>query len=98
MPLLASVLLPIGLGLDIIGFSLVLRYGHALFILTGTGPPPTGSEWIDGDLYFQVAEGKEATARRRFFRPDARMWAKVGGGLVILGFMMQFVTSLLILA
>lgn len=41
--------IPLGLAVDIAGFLVVVRFGHSLFIRTGTGPP--SDEGKDGDLY-----------------------------------------------
>ena len=57
---------PLGLTLDIVGFLLVIRFGHSLFISSGTGPP-VGNR--DGDLYLQYEGANEGHESRR------RLWA-----------------------
>ena len=44
---------PLGLALDVVGFLLVVRYGHSLFLRFGTGVPDS-TTGKDGDLYFEV--------------------------------------------
>ena len=78
---LASGFLSIGgLCLDLIGFALVIRYGHALFIRIGPDPPGK-SEAKDGDLYIGGVNDPGYSRRLGF--------AKVGVGLVIAGFLVQ---------
>ena len=78
---LASGLVTIGgLCLDLIGFALVIRYGHALFIRVGQDPPSRG-ETKDGDLYIGGVNDPGYSRRLGF--------AKVGVGFVIAGFLVQ---------
>lgn len=77
--LAASVTTIGGLCLDLIGFVLVIRYGHALFIRSGPDPPQKG-EGKDGDLYLQTND--PAYGRRLCL-------AKTGVALVITGFLAQ---------
>ena len=73
---------PSGLLLDIVGFLLIVRYGHSLFLRSGTGPP-ADNMGKDGDLYFQhEGPDKGDNSRRRF-------WAYVGVATVIIGFSLQ---------
>ena len=72
---------PLGLVLDIIGFGLVIWYGHALFLRVGSNPP-SPSEGKGGDFYIQVPGGDE-----QYLRQLKRAW--LGVTLVILGFGLQ---------
>ena len=79
---------PIGLALDILGFLIVVNYGHALFIRSGGRPDH--SKGKDGDLWFGDGSNKgesEESKRRRF-------WAKVGVGIVVFGFGLQIVGAM----
>ena len=76
---------PLGLLVDIGGFALVIRYGQALFIRSGTGPADD-SVGKDGDLYLQHGgSSDECGEKRRRFR------AHVGVGVVFFGFGLQIV-------
>ncbi len=79
---------PIGLGLDIVGFLMVIRYGHALFIRSGGRPDH--SKGKDGDLWLGDGsnKGESEDSQRRRFR------AKAGVGIVVFGFVMQIIGSL----
>ena len=80
----------LGLGLDIFGFILVIRYGHSLFIRTAPTPPPPGwPEGKDGDIYIQYdgPPDKGGDSRRRFR-------AKLGVALVVVGFTFQIVGAI----
>ena len=79
--------IPSGLTLDIVGFLLIIRYGHSLFMRSGSGPPDD-SMGKDGDLYFQHEGPDEGQYRRR------RVWAYVGVTTVIVGFGLQIVGSM----
>ena len=79
--------IPAGLTLDIIGFLLIIRYGHSLFMKSGSGPPDDNMG-KDGDLYFQH-EGPDAGQDRR-----RRAWAYVGVTTVTVGFGLQIVGSM----
>jgi len=77
--LAASFVTIAGLFLDLIGFVLVILYGHALFIRMGSDPPQRG-EGRDGDLYLQTNApdyGKRLSL------------ARIGVALVITGFLAQ---------
>ena len=76
----------LGLLLDIAGFLLVIRYGHSLFTRSGTGPPDN-RDGSDGDLYLQYDGAIEGHERRR------RFWAYMGVALVVVGFLLQAVDS-----
>ena len=78
---------PAGLGLDVVGFVLVIRNGHALFIYAGTGPP-SPEMGKDGDMYLQHS-GQEGEGDNR-----QRSWAMAGVVLVIAGFGLQMVGSM----
>ena len=73
----------LGLGLDIIGFGFVIRYGHSLFLRTGAGPPPP--DLARNSFYFQYkGPDKDPGSRRRFL-------AKMGVATVAIGFAFQIV-------
>ena len=74
----------VGLALDVAGFVLVIRHGHALVIHTGTGPP-SPEMWKDGNVYFQYA-GPEGEGNKR-----QRSWATAGVVMVVSGFVLQLV-------
>ena len=81
---------PLGLMLDIVGFLLVIRYGHSLFIRTGVGPP-SESDLKDWDMYLQykgpdTEHGRSQGSRHRFR-------AHLGVATVITGFGLQIVGS-----
>ena len=76
---------PLGLIIDIIGFILLIRYGHALFIRTGTSPMPPKDWWV-GSYYFQRENGEGPSSNDGQFRI-----AKWGATLVITGFAVQFI-------
>lgn len=81
-------LTPIGLVLDIVGFLMIIRFGHALFIRSGGRPDH--SKGKDGDLWFGDGSNKgesEESKRRRFK-------ANVGVGIVVFGFVLQIIGSL----
>ena len=74
----------LGLGLDIVGFLLVIRYGHSLFLLAGTGPPPP--DMADGAIYMQYkGTEKHRDARRRFLAKLGVIVVATGFGFQILG-------------
>ena len=81
---------PSGLILDIVGFLLVIRYGHSLFIRSGTGPP-VDNIGKDGDLYLQRKGPSEGRDNGR------RLWAHVGVATVIIGFGLQIIGSLTVI-
>lgn len=81
---------PLGLLIDIGGFLLVVRYGHALFIRSGpsvpSGPDTEGKE---GDLFLlSRGAGVESGERHR------RRWAHVGVYTVVAGFGLQIVGAI----
>ncbi len=73
----------LGLGLDIVGFLLVIKYGHSLFLWAGAKLP---TKQKDDVLYFYGGEleRKDVFGRRR-------LWAKLGVALVAIGFSSQIV-------
>ena len=78
--------IPSGLTLDIFGFLLIIRYGHSLFIRSGSGPPDD-SKGKDGDIYLNYEGQNEGQDQRRRFR------AHTGVALVTIGFGLQIVGS-----
>lgn len=80
---------PTGLMLDVVGFALVIWYGHSLFLHIGPGPPDkeTGK---DGDLYLGLSSASEedlAGDRRRL------KLAYLGVATVLIGFVLQIIGS-----
>lgn len=78
---------PVGLFLDIIGFSLIFVFGHAVFIRLTLGEPKD-NEGMDGHIAVPT-DSPEAVSRNRRFRS----WAYLGVGLVIIGFIVQLAAS-----
>ncbi len=77
----------VGLILDIVGFILIIRYGHSLFLRVGAGAP-RASEGRDGDFYFDVPganDGGDGQRRRK---------ARAGVATVMVGFGLQIVGSI----
>ena len=64
----------------LIGFALVIRNGHALFIRVGPDPARRG-ETNDGDLYLDGVDDPGYSRRLGF--------AQVGVGSIIAGFLVQ---------
>ena len=87
-PLCQQILLPMvpaGLMLDIVGFYLVVKYGHSLFMRTVVRVPKA-DEWNDGDFAFTVdGPAKEVESRGR----SRRRKAHLGVGLILTGFVLQ---------
>lgn len=79
--------IPSGLTLDIIGFLLIIRHGHSLFMRSGSSPPDD-SMGKDGDVYFQHEGPDEGQDSRR------RVLAFLGVTTVIVGFGLQIVGSM----
>ena len=50
----------LGLTLDIVGFILLVRYGHSLFMRSGADLP-VDNIGKDGDLYFTTPRGRRGT-------------------------------------
>ena len=82
---------PIGLALDIVGFVLLIRYGHALFI-TVSGGPPSGSKGSDNVLHIQTSESSGRENSRERFR------ARIGVVMVIFGFGLQLLGSIAVIS
>lgn len=78
---------PVGLALDVVGFVLIIRHGHALFIHTGTASP-SPEMGKDGDLYFQYA------GQQREVNDRQRSWAMEGVVMVVSGFVLQLIGSM----
>ena len=79
-------LTPIGLMLDIVGFLLIIRYGHSLFLRVVSGNLPNRR---DSNLYLRVDGVDERTESRR------RLYARIGVATVVVGFGLQAVGSTL---
>ena len=69
------------------GFALVIRYGHSLFIHFSSSKPTDGIG-KDGDI-FMVTENGDSDKQDRNFR----LFARAGVTLVVVGFMLQFLDS-----
>ena len=83
---------PLGLLIDIAGFILIVRHGHALFMLSGAEVPSgPDTEGKDGDLFF-VIPGDTGKAERESRR--RRRWAHVGVYVVVTGFGLQIVGAI----
>lgn len=73
----------LGLALDIVGFLLVIKYGHSLFLWAGAKLPPKQKNDV---LYLYGGElTREDVFKRR------RFWAKSGVVIVVIGFGFQIV-------
>ena len=81
---------PLGLLLDIIGFALVFRFGHAVFIRVSLGE--IDREAVRGNYLTVVPEpGYWASVTRN---RKQRLWAYAGCYMVGIGFVMQLIDSL----
>ena len=82
-------LTPIGLILDIVGFLMVVLYGHRLFKRSGGLPDNSkgkdGDEWIVEDRSYK---GESSESKRLRFK------AYLGVGIVVFGFSLQIIGSL----
>ena len=83
-------LVPTGLGLDIVGFLLVVIYGHSLFIHMTSDASPAADLGKAGDLVFWV-KGDASVDRRDERR---KLAALCGVVLVVIGFSLQIVGSI----
>ena len=79
---------PLGLVLDIVGFILIIRYGHSLFLRVVSGDLPDRQ---DNNLYLQANGIDERIENRR------RLYAYIGVAAIVLGFGLQAVGSTLAL-
>ena len=77
---------PVGLLLDLIGFVLIIRHGHAFFIKLGTGEAPARGR--PGNIYLQYEGTETGSKDRQFF------WAMTGAVMVVVGFAFQIVGSI----
>ena len=80
------VLVPVGLGLDIVGFILVVRYAHSLFIHITSDAIPDANLGRDGDVVFSGVAGGASVDRADVHR-KYKAWA--GVALVVVGFGLQ---------
>ena len=80
---------PLGLLVDIGGFLLVIRYGHALFFRAGADPAP---ERLPSGVNYAQVEGFDEDDERHESR--RRLWARTGVGAVVFGFGLQIVGSI----
>ena len=81
-------LIPTGLLLDIVGFLMVVKYGHNLLIRVGGLPDDSigkdGDEWKVIDRSYK---GESEESKR------LRLKARVGVGIVVVGFGLQLIGS-----
>ena len=85
-------LIPVGLAIDIAGFLLIALSAHANLIVSNRPPDP--KKWKDGDIWFNAENGdKERETRYRILRYNRRVG--IGTGLVVFGFLLQFLGSVL---
>ena len=78
---------PVGLLLDVIGFSLIFVFGHAVFIRLTLGEP-RDSEGMDGHIAISTNSPAAVSRNRKF-----RSYAYLGVGLVMIGFIAQLAAS-----
>ena len=79
----------VGLLLDIIGFALVFRHGHSLFLRSG--PTSSDEDMRDGDYYFQYKGGtSEEDAKALRTARYRRLKARIGAYTVLVGLGFQF--------
>lgn len=78
----------LGLALDLIGVGLPIKYGHALFIYSGTTCPP--EKLPSGTMYLQY-EGDESDNgdHRKRLR-----FARCGVWLIFIGFASQLIVAI----
>ena len=81
-------LTPLGLALDIIGFLIVIEFGHNIFMRFDKEPPDPG-DGRDGQIHWQSEGGTNIELRRR---------AYVGVCIVVVGFVFQIVGSVAVIA
>ncbi len=86
-------LTPIGLGFDIVGFTVVVLYGHAIFMRQGSRPP-TPDEGKDGDFYMHVLGG-DTSVDTQYRRLLVKAW--VGVVMVVFGFILQMIGSIAVI-
>ena len=79
---------PVGLLFDVVGFSLIFVFGHAVFIRLTLGEP-RDDEGMDGHVAISTNSPEAVSRNRRF-----RRWAYMGAGLVIIGFTAQLAASI----
>ena len=77
---------PVGLMLDIVGFLLIIRYGHSLFLRLVSGNLPDRQDY---NLYLQAGGVDEQIESRR------RLCARIGVVAVAVGFGLQAIGSTL---
>ena len=75
---------PVGLMLDIVGFLLIIRYGHSLFLRVVSGNLPDRQ---DSNLYLRVDGIDERIESRR------RLYSRIGVVAVAVGFGLQVIGS-----
>ena len=77
---------PVGLMLDIVGFLLIIRYGHSFFIRVMSRDLPDRQ---DSNLYLRADGADERIENRR------RLYARIGVVAVAVGFGLQAIGSTL---
>lgn len=78
----------LGLLLDVIGVVLLIKYGHALFIYTGTSSTPP-EKVSSGTLYFQYA----GDASDKGDHSKRLRLARCGVWMVLIGFVFQLIVA-----
>ena len=81
---------PAGFVLDVVGFILLISYGHNLFIWFGENPPKPG-EGNDTILHLE-GPGLDSGQHRRL-----RQRALMGAWAVVIGFALQLIGSIAVL-
>ncbi len=86
---------PIGLFLDIVGFTLVFWKGDffSLRVFAGSGPPPTDFVGRDGDQFIRYEDDPTSDQdEKRWYKGRYDRWVGlIGAALVVIGFALQIV-------
>ena len=79
---------PVGLLLDIVGFLIIIRFGHSLFLRVASAAPESGTnENVLSLIPANVSDADLSRDQRR------RIYARIGVALVITGFTSQIIGS-----
>ena len=81
-----NIAIPSGLLLDIAGFILILRYGHAFF-LTISSRAPRPEEGSEGSIWLEYGGPPDNGHSHRLIK------AKIGAGFIFTGFVLQLIGS-----
>lgn len=96
---LLGVLIPVGLALDLLGVVLLLAFGNARSIWVGSGPP-RADLGRDGDTYFAIEgdqQGIPSIAKQERRERCRRIIWRIAVGLIVVGFTLQLVGSIITL-